>query len=33
MGGDSDNWWKSVGNELWIVANGIDNRLRATDTI
>ena len=33
MVGDSDNWWKAVGNELGIISNGIDNRVRATNTI
>ena len=33
MGGDSDTWWKAVGNELGRLANGIDNRVRATNTI
>ena len=33
MGGDSDTLWKAVGNELGRLANGIDNRLRATNTI
>ena len=30
--GDSDTWWKAIGNELWRLANGIDNRVRATKT-
>ena len=30
---DSDTWWKAVGNELGRLANGIDNRFRATNTI
>ena len=33
MGGDSDTWWKSVVNELGRLANGIDKRVRATNTI
>ena len=33
MGGDSDTWWKAVGNELERLANGIENRVRATKTI
>ena len=33
MGGDSDTWWKAVGNELGRLANGIDNHIRATNTI
>ena len=33
MGGDSNNWWKVVGNELGILANGIDNLVRVTNTI
>ena len=33
MGGDSDTWWKAIGNELGRLANGIDNRVRATNTI
>ena len=33
MGDDSDTWWKDVGNELGRLANGIDNHVRATNTI
>ena len=33
MGGYSDTWWKEVENELERLANGIDNWVRATDTI
>ena len=33
MGGDSDTWWEYVGTELERLANGIDNRVRATNTI
>ena len=33
MVGDSNTWWKSVGNELGKLANGIENRVRATNTI
>ena len=33
VGVNSDTWWKSVGNELRRIANGIDNRLRETNTI
>ena len=33
MGKDSDTWWKAVGNEIGILANGIDNRVRATKSI
>ena len=33
MEGDSDTWWKAVGNEPVRVANGIKNRVRATNTI
>ena len=33
MGGDSDTWWKAIGNELGRLANGIDNRVRANNTI
>ena len=33
MGGDRDNWWKAVGNELGRHANGIDNKVRATNII
>ena len=33
MGGGSDTWWKAVGNEIGRLANGVDNRVRATNTI
>ena len=33
LGKDSDNWWKAVINELGRLANGIDNQVRATNTI
>ena len=33
LGKDSDTWWKAVGNELVRLANGIDNQVRATNTI
>ena len=33
IGGNSDTWWEAVGNELGRLANGIDNRVRATNTI
>ena len=33
MGGDSDTWWKTVGNELGRLANDIDNWVKATNTI
>ena len=33
MGDHSDSWCKAVGNELGILANGIDNQVRATNTI
>ena len=33
LGKDSDTLWKAVGNELVRLANGIDNRVRATKTI
>ena len=32
MGGNSNTWWKEVGNELRRLANGIDNKVRATNT-
>ena len=31
IGGDSETWWKSVGNKLGILANGIGNRVQATN--
>ena len=33
MGGDRNTWWEAVGNELGRLANGIDNRVRATNMI
>ena len=33
MGGDIDTWWKDFGNELGRISNGIDNQVRATNTI
>ena len=33
MGGDSETWWKAVRNELGRLSNGIDNQVRATNTI
>ena len=33
MGGDSNTWWKAVGNELGILDNVIDNKVLATHTI
>ena len=33
MRGDRDTWWKDVGNELGRTANGIDKRVRVTNTI
>ena len=33
MGCDSDTWQKAVVNELGILANAIDNQVRATNTI
>ena len=33
LGKESENWLKAVENELGRLANGIDNRLRATNTI
>ena len=33
MAGDSNTWWKSVGNELGRLSNGIDNQVRATNTL
>ena len=33
FGKDSDTWWKSVGNEIGRLANGIDNRVWETNTI
>ena len=33
IGGASNTWWKSVGNELGRLANGIDNQITATNTI
>ena len=33
MGGDSDTWWKTVVNELRRLINGIDNQVRAKNTI
>ena len=33
MEGYSDTWCKAVGNELGGLDNGIDNRVRATNTI
>ena len=33
VGINSDTWWKSVGNELGRIANGIGNQVRATNTI
>ena len=33
LGKDSGTCWKAVGNELGILSNGIDNRVRATNTI
>ena len=32
MGGGSNTWWKAVGNELGILAKGIENQVRATKT-
>ena len=33
MEGYSDTWCKAIGNELGGLDNGIDNRVRATNTI
>ena len=33
MRGDSDTCWKAVGNELGRLGNGIDKRVRETNTI
>ena len=33
LGKDSYTWWKAVGNEHGRLANGIDNQLRANNTI
>ena len=33
LGKDSDTWWETVRNELGRLANGIDNQVRATNTI
>ena len=33
MGKDSEKWWKAVGNKLRKLANGIENRVQASNTI
>ena len=33
MGGDSNSWWKAVGNELARISNRIDNQVRGKNTI
>ena len=33
LGKESDTWWRAVGNELGRISNGIDKRVRATNTI
>ena len=33
MVGDSNTWWKAIGNKLGRLDNGIDNQIRETNKI